>query len=124
MKVFRQRIDGEGLPIDALLGVNGLSEIVEHPIDAAIFQIPEVTREILVRAARGGKILRCAIDSVSLGKGPENARVQDKSFGGARINGKIVGYLPAKASVLFVDGVLKPEGQDRTNFRLYLPPQF
>ena len=52
------------------------------------------------------------IEVISLREGPQNARVQDQSLGGARIDGQVIRDLAAKAAVLFVDGVPEPEGKD------------
>ena len=121
--ILGQRVDGKGLPINALLGVDGPSLEIDHPVIAAKLAVPEEANEILIGAASGGEIHRVAINVEGLREGPQNARIQDKSLGGARIDRQVIGNLAAKTVKLVVDGVLEPKGQDvREQLRFHLPP--
>ena len=112
VEILGQGVDGECLPKDALLGVQGMALEVHHPVDAAELMIPEATGEVLVRALGRGQVNRLAIDAESLREGPQNARIEDEPFGGVRVDGQIVSDLAAKAAVLVVDGVFEPERKD------------
>jgi len=52
------------------------------------------------------------IEVVRLGKGPQNARVEDNSLGGVGIDGQFIGDLAVKAAILIINGVLEPEGKN------------
>ncbi|HEY1253774.1 MAG TPA: hypothetical protein VGF01_03225 [Terracidiphilus sp.] len=68
--------------------------------------------EILVGAAGSIEKDRIVIEVIGFGEGPKDARVQDNSLASARIDGQVIGNLPAKAAMLFVDCEPEPEGKD------------
>ncbi len=64
--VLGQSVDGKCLPVDALLGIEWIAEMIEHPVNTAELVIPEVAREVLVSAASSGQIQRIAIEADTL----------------------------------------------------------
>jgi hypothetical protein len=89
-----------------------LAEIIQHPVDAAKFVVPEIAGDIFVCASGGCEVRRILVNTECLCKRPKNSRIQDEPFVCMTIDCQIVRNLAAKAAIVLINGVLEPEGEN------------
>jgi hypothetical protein len=71
-----------------------------------------MTKNVVVGSGRGPEIGFLAVNRVCLRESPQNARVEDQSLVGLRIDDKIVCDLATEASKFIIDRVLQPKGKN------------
>ena len=108
--ILHKTLDGKGLSVSELVGLEGLSSIVHRPEEAAVLSVPKPVHQSLACVASDEQILGIAHDAVGVSKGPQDPAVLYQPFWGLLLDCPVVGHAAVEAAVFPIRDKVRGEG--------------
>ena len=110
--IFAQSVDGKTEGVGLLFGVERTPLGIQTPKNATLLRVDKVGHEIFFGPGCSLQVFGFTQNTIGSGKGPQYARIENRSFFGIGHRVAVAVYAPQKAATAMVYHLIKPKRQD------------
>ena len=108
--ILHKTLDGKGLSVGELVGLEGLSSVVHHPKEDAVLSVPKPVHQTLSSVKSDERIFGIVHSAAGVSKRPQHPGVLHQPFGGFFLDRSVVGHVAVKAAVFPIRDKVRGEG--------------